>query len=53
MARLIKANFLLLLFVYTDYFSQKAVFKRSALDMGKIRIFIVQEYWFPNGGFGI
>lgn len=41
MAKLIKANFLL--FVYTDCFSQKAVFKRSALDMGQIRVFIVQE----------
>lgn len=32
--------------------SQKVGFKRSALDMGKIRVFIVQKLGFPNGELG-
>lgn len=40
MAKLIRS---LLRFVDTGCFSLKARFKNSALDMGKIRVFIVQK----------
>ena len=49
MAKFIKAG--LLTRVYGSSLP-KLGFKRSALDMGKIKVFIAQEQEFPNGGFG-